>query len=182
MAAALLATLSRESRTSLGEPVVPEVLSRSARSGCRSCALVGRRTSSRAPGVQTDVRVVGRDGRVALGRSAVGDDEGDVAVLERGEVGDERVEVVGALDQDEPAGRAPGGRAVRDAPGQLGVGEDLVAGEHGGSGAEARVVEDRADRRCDPPAEVRRGGAGGAAGAAWRGLGRRERHGVSVGW
>ena len=90
-----------------------------------------------------DVRVVGRDGRVALGGSAVGDDERDVAVLERGEVGDERVEVVGALDQDEPAGRAPGGRAVRDAPGEVGVGEDLVAGEHGGSGAEARVVEDR---------------------------------------
>ena len=38
MAAALLATLSRERRTSLGEPVVPDVLSRRARSGCRSCA------------------------------------------------------------------------------------------------------------------------------------------------
>ena len=120
------------------------------------------------------VRVVGRDGRVALGGSAVGDDEGDVAVLERGEVGDERVEVVGALDQHEPAGGTPGGRAVGDAPGEVGVGEDLVAGEHGGSGAEARVVEDRADGRCDPPAQVGRG--------VQRGLGRRERHGVPVGW
>ena len=126
------------------------------------------------------VRVVGRDGRVTLGRSAVGDDEGDVAVLERGEVGDERVEVVGALDQDEPAGGAPGGRAVRDAPGEVGVGEDLVAGEHGGSGAEARVVEDRADGRCDPPAQVWRGVQG--VQRVQRGLGRRERHGVPVGW
>ena len=101
-----------------------------------------------------------------------------MAVLERGEVGDERVEVVGALDQDEPAGAAPGGRAVRDAPGEVGVGEDLVAGEHGGSGAEARVVEDRADSRCDPPVQVGRGCGCGVQ----RGLGRRERHGVPAGW
>ena len=42
IAAALLETLPAESRTSLGDPVEPEVLSRRARSGWRSWALCGR--------------------------------------------------------------------------------------------------------------------------------------------
>ena len=71
-----------------------------------------------------------------------------MAVLQRGEVGHERVEVVGALDQHQSARRTPRPGAVGDASGELVVGEDLAVGEHGGRVAEARVREDRPDRRC----------------------------------
>ena len=48
-----------ESRTSLGDPVEPEVESSRARSGCRSCAVAGR-TSRRPARGHDDVRVVRR--------------------------------------------------------------------------------------------------------------------------
>ncbi len=46
MASAFDCTLPWESRTSLGEPVEPEVLSSSASSGWRLWALAGRRSAS----------------------------------------------------------------------------------------------------------------------------------------
>ena len=70
-----------------------------------------------------------------------------MAVLEGGEVGDERVEVVGALDQDEAARGSPGAGAVGDEAGEVGVGQDLAVGDQRGRVAEARVVEDRPTAR-----------------------------------
>jgi hypothetical protein len=87
------------------------------------------------------VRVVGRDHRLPLGLAAVGYDEGDVAVLERREVGDERVEGVGALDQHEAARRAPRAGPLRHPVGELGVAEHRTVGHDRGRVAEACVVE-----------------------------------------
>ncbi len=94
-----------------------------------------------------DVGVVRRDDGVALGAARVGDDQRDVAVLERREVGDEGVEVVGALDQDQPPLRTPGAGAVGDQTGEGGVAELDVARDDGGRVAVRRVGEDR--RRVD---------------------------------
>ena len=98
-------------------------------------------------GETDDVGVVGRDDGVALGAARVGDDQRDVAVLEGREVGDERVEVVGALDQDQPPLRSPGAGAVGDQAGECGMAELDVARDDGGRVAERRVGEDR--RRAD---------------------------------
>ena len=89
-----------------------------------------------------DVRVVGADDRLPLRGAAVGHDQRDVAVLECGEVGDEGVEVVGALDQHEAALRPPRAGTVGDAALEVGVAERAVACEHGGCVAEAGMVED----------------------------------------
>ncbi len=51
MLAALATTLARESRTSLGDPVEPEVDSSSARSGCRSVGAGVRRGDLAVPGL-----------------------------------------------------------------------------------------------------------------------------------
>src|SRR3712207_7489209 len=69
MAAALLATLSRESRTSLGDAVEPEVDSSRARSGCRSgpWRLASDQTPSprRTSGRKRRARSSSSSGRVA---------------------------------------------------------------------------------------------------------------------
>src|SRR3712207_6952810 len=72
MAAALLATLSRESRTSLGDAVEPEVDSSRARSGCRSgpWCLASDQTPSprRTSGRKRRARSSSSSGRVASAR------------------------------------------------------------------------------------------------------------------
>ena len=108
--------------------------------------VVGRRGAAYVvahAGAADDVGVVGRHHRLALGVAAVGDDQGDVPVLEGGEVGDERVEVVRGLDQHEPARRTPGPGPVRDPLGEAGVAQHRAVGHHRGRLAEVRVVEDR---------------------------------------
>jgi hypothetical protein len=120
----------------------------------RAAYVVGR------AGRADDVRVVGRDQGVALLGTCVGHDEGDVAVLERGEVGDQRVEVVGALDQHQAAVASPGTGTVGREAVEIGVAEHAVAHEHGGGVAEAGVVEDRRRERRPVRGEGHGAGAG----------------------
>ena len=112
-----------------------------------------------AAGRADDVGVVGRDHRGTLGLAPVGHDQRDVAVLERSEVGDERVEVVGALDQHQAAGRSPGLRPVGDASGEVGMAEHVVAVEDRRGVPEARVAQDLGGRRGG--GQPRRGGREG---------------------
>ncbi len=79
-------------------------------------------------GAEHDVGVVRVDQLPRLRRSAVGDQQRDVAVLEGGEVRDHGVGVVGALDEHQAAGRPQGvpGK-VACAVGELGI-ADLSAG------------------------------------------------------
>ena len=122
--AALAATASRESRTSLGEPVEPEVESSTARSGCRSWR--GARPALRdAPPAQDDVGVVGAEPRA----DARGGDQDGVVADEAGQVADDRVDVVGGLEQHEPP-RSPQARSESCHPiGEVVVADLLAAGD-----------------------------------------------------
>jgi hypothetical protein len=99
---------------------------------------------------------------LALRLAGVGHDQGDLAVLERGEVGDQRVEVVPALDEDEPASGTPRGRPVRDAPREIGVAEHHAVDEHGRRVAETGVLEHRCRARAAEEGRTGRGDGHGA--------------------
>ena len=96
-------------------------------------------------GVQHDVRVVRRDELLALRLAAVGDEQGDVAVLQGGEVADQGVEPVGTLDEHQPPGAAED--VVGEVPGplrELGEGDRAVLGPQRDGGPARGEVEDRA--------------------------------------
>ena len=126
MDSALDCRFSCERRTSLGEPVEPDVLSRRARSGCSSCRVPGRRSSRTAlpvPGPDNDVGVIGRDERFQGGGLVLRHEDQRVPADEGRQVGHERVDVVGCGQRDEaPFGTEPDGQLV-DAVRQLPVGE-----------------------------------------------------------
>ena len=106
MLRALATTLARESLTSLGEPVEPEVLSRTARSGWRSCAVPGRTLLEPSAGGLDDVGpVVVEQVRVPLDVAWCGQQH-RVPAGQRGEVGDDGLDVVAGLQQDQSARRA----------------------------------------------------------------------------
>jgi hypothetical protein len=133
MLAALLRRLSRDRRTSLGEPVDPEVLSRRARSGCRSWALssaLGGPPIGVLP--QDHVGVVGVDQLLQLRGPSLRDQQRDVAVLHGGEVGRDRLRGVGALDEHQPAGAAEHvGGEVGGTVGQVGIADLARRGVQG---------------------------------------------------
>ncbi len=151
MLSALLRTLSRDRRTSLGEPVEPDVLSSRARSGWRSWALCSRRSVAAqpsGPACSTTSGSYAATSCVALGVAAVRDEQRDVAVLQRGEVGDHGVEPVGALDEHQSTGVAEASRgSVPDALRELGVGDRTLLGPERDVATSPREVEDRA-RQC----------------------------------
>ena len=123
MLSALLLMFSRESRTSLGEPVEPDVLSSSARSGSQLVVGPVHDVDPVAPG--DDVGPVRREEVVA--QAVLAGEQHRMVGLERGEVGDHRLDVVAALEQDQPAGgpqlRHPVAHPHREVDmGQAGVG------------------------------------------------------------
>ena len=122
MAAALDVTLLCDRRTSRGEPVEPEVVSRIARSGCSSCALrlaPDVDLQAVAVGVEDDVGVVGRQPRVGPVRAARRREDHRMAGGERREVGHHGVDRRAATDEHEPAGPAERRGQRVDAVGQL---------------------------------------------------------------
>ena len=106
MAAALLWRLSCESRTSFGEPVEPEVLSRRARSGWRSCALPAVALLDDdvvvAPG-EDAVRFVALEDPCRHHRVVGRHHQGDVTAAQHAEEGDDRAEVGADAHRDQPA-------------------------------------------------------------------------------
>ena len=106
--AALADRLSRESRTSFGEPVEPDVLSSSARSGCSTMgghvASLDEQLSART-GRHDDVRVVGVDDVPEPVELRVAGEDDRVVALQCRQVRDQGVDVVAAGEQHEPARR-----------------------------------------------------------------------------
>ena len=77
----------------------------------------------------------------------------DVAVGQRGEVGDQAVQPVAALHQHQPAGRAEECRRVVDAPREVGVGQRLV----GRADREPRAVAGEVEHPGSPGTGAGRG-------------------------
>ena len=100
-------------------------------------------------GAAHDVGVVGTDRRPALRVATAGDDQRHVPVLDGGEVGHQRVEGVGPLDQHQAPRGTPAPGPCCNAVGELAVGQVGVAGDHCGGVGEPRVVEDRTRRRVE---------------------------------
>ena len=81
---------------------------------------------------QHDVGVVGVDDRLEVPGVVAGDEDGGVAAHQRGEVADHRVDVVGAGQQDEPAGAAEPLGDGADAGGEVAVRQRSVRSHQGG--------------------------------------------------
>ena len=152
IALALLSRLVRDSRTSLGEPVEPDVLSRSRSSGWSAGS--GRPVGAKPPSVQVGARAVGTR------QDLVARQQHGVAAGERRQVGDDELDRRRRHQADQLLGGREPGLRPGDEAGEVVVREHLGAGERAArppcrprsvanpTPARCRVARSRAPNGC----------------------------------